>query len=82
MFNVKQQKIAYNNLPLDIQDLIMSNDTSELVLNMLKESGLNDNESDLADTQILYAMYCLQTLDESIKNILKIKNCSRRKNFQ
>jgi hypothetical protein len=69
MFNVKQQKIAYNNLPLDIQDLIMSNDTSELVLNMLKESGLNDNESDLADTQILYAMYCLQTLDESIKNI-------------
>ncbi len=34
--------------------------------------GLNDDQSNSADSEILYAMYCLQSLGDAINNIAKL----------
>lgn len=68
----EQKQSAYKKLPLEVQDLIMSGETTELVEQSLQEVGLNDEQSNLADSEILYALICLQSLDDAINNIAKL----------
>lgn len=77
-FTNQQSREAYKKLPPEIQDLIMDGETTELVENSLAELKLDKNITDSADSEILYAMYCLQSLDDAINNIAKLsgKNSS------
>ncbi|MDB5254103.1 MAG: hypothetical protein JWL80_169 [Parcubacteria group bacterium] len=72
IFTKEQKKAAYKKLPEEIQDLIMSNDTSEFVSLRLKEVGLSEVEAEEADSQILYAMLGLQNLVDAIRTIAEI----------
>jgi hypothetical protein len=72
----EQKRAAYKKLPPQIQSLVMDNETTELIANALKEAGLNEDQADLADSEILHAMYCLQSLDGAIDNIARL---SRKK---
>ena len=73
-FTLTQRKEAYKRLPPETQDLIMSNETTELITNIIKEIGSTKEQSDLADSEILYTLYCLQSLDDAINNITKLSN--------
>ena len=75
-FTSYQSRIAYKKLPLDVQNLIMDNETTEFITNALKEIGLNEEQANLADSEILYAMYCLQGLTETIDNVAKLSGKS------
>lgn len=70
-FSREQKKEAYKKLSPEVQDFVMSNETTELIENYLKEAGLSEEQSISADSEILYAMYGLQTLSEAIDNIAK-----------
>jgi hypothetical protein len=71
-FTLQQSRMAYKKLPPEVQDLIVGNETMDLIANALKEVVLNEEQANLADSQILYAMYCLQSLDDAIKNIAEL----------
>ena len=73
-FSSQQPRVAYKKLPVDVQDLIMDNETTDLITNTLKEVGLSEEQVNLADSEILYALYCLQSLDDAINNITKLSN--------
>src|SRR3989344_3670927 len=73
-FPREQRQKAYKKLAPEIQDFIMSNETTELITNYLKEIGLTPEQENLADSEILYAMFDLQTLSNAIENIAKISN--------
>lgn len=71
----KEQKLkAYKNLSLDVQNFITYSETTELIETNLSDAGLNEDQAESADSEILYAMYGLQTLHEAIENIAKITN--------
>lgn len=67
---------AFEKLPPEEQGLIMSSDTTEVVETALEEINLDKEAVDLADSEILYAMYCLQSLDDAINNIAKMSGKS------
>lgn len=71
-FTIDQKRIAYKNLPQDVQSFIMDPETTELTENIIIESGISEDDADLVDTEILNMMYGLQTLDEVISNIGQI----------
>ncbi|HEY0221105.1 MAG TPA: hypothetical protein VGC58_02685 [Candidatus Paceibacterota bacterium] len=71
-FTKEQTREAYKNLSPEIQSFIMDNETTETVLSYFKECGLSDDQSNLADSEVLYSMYGLQTLQVSIENIAKL----------
>lgn len=73
-FTQQQIKAAYKRLLPEVQDLIMSNETTELITTSLKEVGLSEEQANLADSEILYALYCLQSLGDAINNIAKLSN--------
>lgn len=73
-FSREQRQSAYNKLPQEVKDLIMSNEVTNLITITLEESGLNEEEANLADSEILCAMSCLQSLDDAIDNIAKLAN--------
>lgn len=73
-FTREQRQIAYKKLPPETQDLIMSNETTELITDIIKEIGLSEDQANLADSEILYALFCLQSLDDAINNIAKLSN--------
>ena len=73
-FTREQRQAAYNRLQPDIQDIITSSWAAELVSSTLKEAGLTEDQRDLADSEILYALFCLQSLDDAINNIAKLSN--------
>ena len=73
-FTKEQIKLAYKNLSSEIQNFIMDNETTELIENNLKEVGLSEEQSVSADSEILYAMYGLQTSSEAMLNIAKLSN--------
>lgn len=68
-FTREQKKEAYEKLSPEVQDFIMDNETTELISGYLKESNLTGEQIDLADTEILCALFGLQTLSEAINNI-------------
>lgn len=71
-FTREQKRIAYKNLPSEVQNFIMDNETTGLVAGYLGELGLSEEQSNLADSEILYAMFGLQTLTEAIASIAKL----------
>ncbi len=70
-FSSTQQKEAYKKLPPHIQDLAMSNETTDLITDFLKSIDLDGDQLNSADSEILYALLCLQSLDDAINNIVK-----------
>ena len=73
-FTSQQSKAAYKKLPPEVQNLIMSSETTELISSALKGTGLDDEQANFADSEILYAMFCLQSLDDAISNIAKLSS--------
>ncbi len=73
-FTKEQRNGAYKKLSPKAQDFIMENETTDLIENYLKESGLSEEQSNLADSEILYAMLGLQPLIDAISNIAKLSN--------
>lgn len=73
-FTREQTQIAYKKLPPEVQDFIMSNDTTELISIFLNGAGLSEERANLADSEILYAMYGIQTLATAIANIAELSN--------
>lgn len=74
MYTREQRQSAYKKLPSEVQEIIMSNETTELITTLLKEIILSDEQINLADSEILYSMFCLQSLDDAINNIAKLSN--------
>ncbi len=58
----------------------MSNETTELISTYLKEAGFSEEQAMKADSEILYALVGLQTLDSAISKIGDISN-SRAENL-
>jgi hypothetical protein len=75
-FTREQIQNAYKKLPPEVQSFIMDTDTTELIEKYLKEVGLSEEQSNMADSEILYAMFGLQTLSVAIENIAKLSNKS------
>lgn len=73
-YTKEQKQSAYKKLPPEIQDLVMSNETTELITNAIKEIGLSEEQANLADSEILHTLFCLQSLDDTINNIAKLNN--------
>lgn len=73
-FTKEQQKIAYKKLPENVRDFIFSNEVNDLIDEIKKELGLTEEESAVADAEILYSLIGLQKLNESIEAIAKISN--------
>ncbi len=71
-FTQEQKKEAYKKLSQETQNFIMDSETTELIENYLKETGLTQEQSVLADSEILYALYGLQTLTEAMSNIAQL----------
>jgi hypothetical protein len=71
-FTREQKKEAYKKLSPEMQDFVMDNETTEIIGNFLTEAGLNEEQSNDADLEILLAMYGLQTLSDAINNIAKL----------
>lgn len=76
LYTKEQKKEAYKKLSPEIQDFIMSSETTELINKYLNEIELSDDQNELADSQILYAMIGLQSLDQAISNIATLSNRS------
>ncbi len=73
---IQQKRDAYKKLSDEVKNIILDNETTESIQNMLSNYSLNEDQSDSSDSQILYAMYGLQTLDDAITSISKITNKS------
>ncbi len=73
-FTREQKKQAYEKLSPEVQDFVMSNETTELIGKLLRESGLSEDEEISADSEILYSLYGLQPLSIAIENIAKLSN--------
>ncbi len=71
-FTREQIKSAYKKLPPGVQDFVMDNETTELITQYLKEAGLSEEQNNLADSEILYAMFGLQSPYDTIGNISKL----------
>src|SRR3989344_2518608 len=74
VFTLSQKKTAYKKLSKDVQDFIMDSETTDLIEKYLVEVGLSAEQPDSADTEILNAMYGLQTFSEAMANIAKLSN--------
>lgn len=72
MFTKEQKKEKYKKLSNEVKSIILDNETTELIQYLLNKEGLNEDKADTADSQILYAMYGLQSLDDAITGISKI----------
>lgn len=68
----EQKKIAYKKLSDEEKSFIMSSETTDMIEECLKTINLTGESLDLADLEIMFAMYRLQTLQTSISNIAKL----------
>ncbi len=71
-FTREQIKQGYAKLSPEAQDFVMSNEITDLTDKILRESGLSEEQVNSADSEILYALYGLQTLDTAVSNIGKL----------
>lgn len=72
MITKEQKREAYRKLPSEIQDFIMDNETTEIISACLKEVGLSEDQTNLADSEILYSMLGLQSFSVAMNNIAQI----------
>lgn len=70
-YSLEQRKKAYENLSDDLKELVMSNETSDFIELSFQESGLDEDQINLGESEVLYAMLGLQTLEMAIQNIAK-----------
>jgi hypothetical protein len=70
-FTRDQRQNAYKKLSSEAQDFVMSNETTDLIANIIKEGGIDKEYVNIVDSEILDWMYGLQTLDKAIENIAK-----------
>ena len=70
-YSHEQRKSAYNKLPWKVQDFIMDNDTTDLIKSYINKIDFNEENKDLADSEILYSLLGLQELQDAISNIAK-----------
>ena len=75
-FTKDQKRIAYKKLSEQTQSFIGDSDTLDNISVFLEKNNINNEKADLADSEILYAMYGLQTLSEAIENIARISGKS------
>lgn len=68
-FTLQQKKEAFEKLSDKDKGFIMDNDTTEKIGELLSTSGIDSGLVDFADSEILNAMYGLQTLDSAVDNI-------------
>jgi hypothetical protein len=74
IFTKEQKNEAYKKLSPEVQSFIMEGETTELIINYLKELRLSEDQLNLVDSEILYSMFGLQTLSDAINNIAKLTN--------
>lgn len=67
-----QLKEAGQQLSPEAKDFATSSEVAEIISTHLKESGFSGEQADDADSEILYALLGLQTLDDSMKNIASV----------
>ncbi len=72
LFNTTQRRLAYKKLPEEVQYFISDSETMETTDAILTKQNFTEDVADKADSQILYAMVGLQTLDDAIADISKI----------
>jgi hypothetical protein len=75
-FTREQRKSAYRQLPPEVQNFIMDNETTEIIEKILTKAGVVGDQNDQADSEVLYTMYGLQNLDTAIQNIAKLSGKS------
>lgn len=69
-----QKKEAYSQLPPEVQNFIMDNETTDTISDLLKKAGVYEEQSDLADSEILNTLFGLQSPKTAVSNIAKICN--------
>lgn len=75
-FTGEQIRAAYKKLHPDIQDLVGSMVIGDLIMQLLVGTGLSEEQANDADTEILHAMYGLQTVSDAIDEIAQLSNKS------
>ena len=70
----EQRRTAYKKLSPEVQSFIMDNEITEIISSYLEETGLSEDENNLADSEILNAMFGLQTLSDAINNIANLSS--------
>lgn len=71
-FTNQQIKDANKRLPLEVQGFVMDNETTDLIAEYLQKINLSEEQENSADSEVLYAMYGLQSLDQAITNIAEL----------
>lgn len=71
-FTNQQLKEANKRLSPEVQDFVMDNETTDLIAEYLKKINLSEEQENSADSEVLYAMYGLQSLDQAIANIAEL----------
>ncbi len=67
-----QLKEAGQNLSPEAKDFATSSEVIEMISTHLKNAGLSKGQAEDADSEILYALLGLQTLDDSMKNTASV----------
>lgn len=75
-FTPKQKREAYKKLVPEAQDFVMSDETTEIISNILNEIGLSEDQSIDADGEIFSSILGLQTLSDAISNIAQMSGKS------
>lgn len=68
-FTREQTQTAYKNLPDEVQNFVMDSETTETISGLLSGAGLTEENTYSADSELLYAMFGLQTLDQALSSI-------------
>lgn len=75
-FTLTQTKEAYKKLSEEVQSFVLSSDNTEVISKAMASAGITGKGAIGADSEVLYAMYGLQSLSQAIENISKITNKS------
>jgi hypothetical protein len=76
VFTREQKKEAYKKLSPEVQDFVMSEETTGMIDGILGEVGLSEEQSIDADGDIFSSLLGLQTLSEAISNIAELSGKS------
>lgn len=76
VFTREQKKEAYKKLSPEVQDFVMSEETTGMIDDILGEAGLSEEQSIDADGDIFSSLLGLQTLSEAISNIAELSGKS------
>lgn len=72
MFNIEQKRNAFKKLSSEEKDFVMSENTTNTIEGILNQSGFNNEQSDMAHSEIFNALLNLQSLSQAIEKIALI----------